>query len=407
MNRLMPRRQLPAYSPLSAASIRQAVVHGLGPGMNGQASLTAALQREYCADHALLFGSGTQALQVALEVAMRRVGDVAVALPAFTCFDVATAAVGAGARISLYDIDPSTLGPALESLERVLKRGARVVVISALYGLPVDWDAAMELLVRYGAIAVEDAAQGDHATWRGRILGSLGPISVLSFGRGKGWTGGGGGALLIRDQATWRGLRETLQEMSGRVAGRAAEVRVLGAMAAQWALGRPAYYAIPRAIPWLQLGETVYRDPVPPRPMTRSTSACLVTTRLAARHEAVGRRATAAALIDAIGTGSKVRVVPPVAGATPGYLRLPVRLTRGIAGFPTPAAVVRLGIAPSYPAVLGTIPQVRARMDDTTAGWPGGAELARTLCTVPTHSLVTAAERDEMVQELRAYERRV
>ncbi len=210
----MLRHQLPAYSPLSGASLGRALLHAFGPGMDGQAELTAMLEREYRADRALLLGSGTQALQVAIALAMRHVGDAVVALPAFSCFDVAAAAVGAHARIKFYDLDPTTLAPDPRSLESALARGARVAVIAPLYGFPVDWDALADLLVRYGAMAVEDAAQGDHAEWRGRKLGSLGPISVLSFGRGKGWTGGSGGALLIRDQAPWQGLRDTLMEMS-------------------------------------------------------------------------------------------------------------------------------------------------------------------------------------------------
>jgi len=398
------RRQLPAYSPLSAASIRQAIVHGLGPGMDGQTDLRKVLESKYAADQAVLLGSGTQALQVAIELAMRQVGDVAIALPAFTCFDVATAAVGARARIRFYDVDPSTLAPDLQSLERVLKRGTRIAVITPLYGLPVDWDAVADLLAPHGAIAIEDAAQGDHAEWRGRRLGSLGPISVLSFGRGKGWTGGDGGALLVREQPPWGDLREAVAAMSAKWNRRAAEVRVLGALAAQWVLGRPEWYAIPRALPWLRLGETVYRDPVSPRPMTRATSACLAVTRPAAAQEAAARRTTAATLIAAIGLASRVRPIRPLPGGTPGYLRLPVRLARGFAGFASPATAARLGIAPSYPSVLAAIPQVQSWMDDATLNWPGGEELVRTLCTVPTHSLVTEAERTELIQQLQDYE---
>ena len=56
--------------------------------------------------------------------------------------------------------------------------------------------AIAEIAERHGLAVVEDAAQGLGATWRGRPLGSFGDVSVLSFGRGKGWTGGVGGALL-------------------------------------------------------------------------------------------------------------------------------------------------------------------------------------------------------------------
>jgi len=404
---VIPRYQLPAYSPLSAGAIQRAIVHGFGAAMNGHASLAAALEREYSADQAILLGSGTAALRVAIRLAMRRVGHTAVALPAFTCFAVAAAAVGERARLRFYDLEPGTLAPDLESLERVLERGTRIAVITPQYGFPVDWDAIADLVARYGAIAVEDAAQGDHATWRGRPLGSLGAISVLSFGRGKGWTGGRGGALLVRDQGPWDGLSEVLLELSDGSRRRGAELRVVGGLAAQWALGRPACYAIPRAVPWLRLGETVYRDAGTPQPMTHAASACLAATRSAAAREAAIRRATAAALIVAIGAGSAVRPVRPLPGATPGYLRLPLRLVHGLAGFPHPAAAVRLGLAPSYPSVLAAIPQVRPLVDDPTPCWPGADELVRTLWTAPTHSQLTDGERARLAAALQAYEQRV
>jgi hypothetical protein len=259
------------------------------------------------------------------------------------------------------------------------------------------------LCVRYGAIAIEDAAQGNHATWHGRPLGSLGPISVLSFGRGKGWTGGSGGALLVRDQPPWRGLQESLRGIWVGDSGQAAEVRVVTALAAQWVLGRPAYYAIPHAIPWLHLGETLYRDPVSPQRMTRAASACLTTSRSAAIHEGTIRRATAKALLATIGPGSRVRAIPPLAGATPGYLRLPLRLAHGMTGFPQSEAATRLGIAPSYPSVLAAIPKVRPWMDDAMPAWPGAEELVRTLCTLPAHSLLSGVELTELTNQLQVY----
>jgi len=287
----------------------------------------------------------------------------------------------------------------------VLERGTRIVVITPLYGFPVDWDAVASLLARFGAIAIEDAAQGGHAAWRERPLGSLGPISVLSFGRGKGWTGGCGGALLVRDQAPWRGLRDHLTMLSRGGPRRAAEVRVLGVLAAQWALGRPAWYAIPQAIPWLRLGETVYHEPTVPQPMSRAASACLTASHAAAAREAAARRNTAEAILEAIGSASCVRPVQPLPGTKPGYLRLPLRLADGLAGFTKPAAATRLGLAPSYPSVLAMLPQVRPWTDDAASDCPGGEELARTLFTAPTHSLVSIADRAELIRLLRAYGR--
>jgi len=183
-------------------------------------------------------------------------------------------------------------------------------------------------------------------------------------------------------------------------------VQVLGVLLAQWLLGRPAWYAIPQAMPWLRLGETIYREPTSPRPMTHAASACLATSQTAAAREAVARRVIAAAIVDAVGVGSRVRLVRALPGATPGYLRLPVRLADGLAGFEQPSAVIRLGLAPSYPSVLAAIPQVRPWTEDGAASWPGSEELVRTLVTLPTHSRLTGAERAELIRLLQAYERR-
>src|SRR6266550_976971 len=194
------RHQLAAYSPVTAAASLRAAAQTLHLGDDPRPRLRALLQREYDSRSVVLCGSGTQALTIAIREARRRVDPASpVALPAYSCFDVASAAVGADVRVSFYDLDPDTLGPDLSSLERVFRSGAGTAVIAPLYGLPIDWVPLAALAREYGAILIEDAAQGHGARWDGRPLGTLGDISTLSFGRGKGWTGGNGGALLTRN----------------------------------------------------------------------------------------------------------------------------------------------------------------------------------------------------------------
>ena len=393
------RRQPPVYSPVTFPSIWRAAVRAVRPASEPTAALGRWLTREYSAAAAVLFGSGTQALQVALRLALRRVHGSAVGLPAFTCFDVASAAVGVDAHIVLYDLDPATLAPDLDSLARVMERGVRVAVVSPLYGFPVDWEAIESVLAHYGGVGIEDAAQGFQARWRGRSVGSFGPISVLSFGRGKGWTGGVGGALLLRGDAS----RDDLETLQPEYAGWAAELRVVVLLLAQWALGRPGWYAIPAAIPWLELGETIYRDPTSPRAATRAAAACLERSRDAAEQEAAVRRANGLALLHALRRGSDAVTIKPLPGAAASFLRLPVRLSRGLAGFSEPARARRLGILRAYPSVLAELPQVSARMDGAGGRWPGAADLARTLFTAPTHSRLSTSEYQEMVGLLLGY----
>lgn len=384
------RRQPPVYSPITSGALWNAA-RALGAGNEPIQTVGAQLRADFRADTTVLFGSGTQALQVALEIAAKRVESPVVALPAFTCFDVASAAVGAGARIALYDIDPITLGPDVESLRSALKAGARVVVVAPLYGLPVDWEALEDVFRTYGAIGVEDAAQGHGASWREKPLGSLGTISVLSFGRGKGWTGGAGGALLLR------GLE--VPPRDELAAGNA--LPLLAKLGAQWLFGRPALFAVPSVIPWLHLGESIYRDPVPPRAITALACASLIALRVVAEDEASVRRRVGGSIMAALGS-RKDLVITPLADSRPGFLRLPVRLNQGMAGFERPAEAARLGIAPSYPRPLGALAPVQSRLY-AASSCPGAEELSRSLFTIPTHSLLTDTDRAELVRLLQRY----
>jgi dTDP-4-amino-4,6-dideoxygalactose transaminase len=385
------RHQLAAYSPVSAKAALLATGQLFGLGGDPRPALRALLEREYGAASVLLCGSGTQALTVAIQEARRRVDpDAPVALPAFSCFDVASAAVGADVRVSLYDLDPDTLGPDLESLERVLRAGAGVVVIAPLYGIPVDWDALETLAARYNAVLVEDAAQGNGASWKGRGLGTLGKIATLSFGRGKGWTGGSGGAVRMYDGADL--VRENLSE-PGFFRRSAISLGVV----AQWALARPAVYGIPSSIPALGLGQTTYLAPRPVKSIARSAAAALIATYEAAKKEAGVRQANASRLVAGLADNSEVRIIPAPRGGISGYLRLPVRLKGGMEALDSAENASQIGIAASYPISLGALPQLAGRLGGPERVCPGAEVLVRELVTLPTHSHLDAHDISEVI----------
>jgi perosamine synthetase len=386
------RTQPPAYTPVPAAALGAAALAALRPARDERPALLRELCATYAADAGVLCGSGSQALRLAIELSQRAAGSRHVALPAFSCYDVAAAAVAADATISLYDLDPATLGPDLDSLRAALNAGARVVVAAPLYGVPLDWAAIEAAADEHGALLVEDAAQGFGALWRGTPLGALGRVSVLSFGRGKGWTGGGGGALLFRGGWTETGARPGPAPLAG--AARA----IVGSLA-QAVFGRPTLYRLPLAVPGLRLGETVYHEVPEPVGMPRAAAVLLRRSRAAALDEADARRRAAAELIRGLGGAPDVAAIRPPDGAEPGYLRLPVRTGRGMAVFDDPGAAARLGVAPVYPTTLVALAPVRVRMARGGA-WPGAEALVRETVTLPTHSRLTAGERKQVLHLL-------
>lgn len=395
----MFRHQLPAYSPLTVGGIVRAL---LDAGPEARMRLKGRLRERFDAKRVVLCGSGTQALTLAIRSAAPEGRVPLVALPAYACYDLVSAAVGADARIVFYDLVPETLSPDPGSLAEACAVGPDAVVVAPLYGIPVDWGMVERVARPSGALLVEDAAQGLGATWGTRPLGSLGDVSVLSFGRGKGWTGGAGGALLERAARI-----PAAQPALHRVPALSLAGRVL----AQWALGRPTVYGIPSAIPWLALGETVYRPPVEPAGIHGFAAALALQNELASTDAGTGRRRKAAAFAERIRTlqaSGDINVICPTSQGEAGFLRLPLLARRGMAGFADSRQAMARGIMPGYPGLLPNLPEAARRIARPNGVpreslFPGAARIAATLITVPTHALVSADDQDRIVEILARY----
>lgn len=370
----------PAHSPLRARALAAGVRAALGE--ERATRVRDLVERDWGARDVLLTESGTGALTLVLRAAAAVRPDRPVALPAWGCYDLATAMDGAGLPVILYDLDPDTLGPEPRSLRRALDAVPCAVVIAHLYGVPVDVDTVVRHAAA-GALLIEDAAQGSGAALRGRPAGSLASVSVLSFGRGKGRTGGAGGALLAHDLGGQAAVRYARLRVGEGCAG----WRDLGRAAALCALSRPSLYAVPAALPFLRLGETIYPPPSPPRRISRAAAAVLAAGWERASGEPEIRRRNATRLLAALhGAGVRVPRIP--SGSTAGWLRLPVLLDADDAARAQSPAARRLGIAPGYPRALCDLDGFRGRIINPHDGFAGARKLAESLVTLPTHSLL-------------------
>lgn len=343
--------------------------------------------------------SGTSALRLALEMLARR-ELVPVALPGFSCFDVATASVGARVSVTFYDIDPRSLSPDLDSLEQTLLAGARAVVIAPLFGFPVDWAGIRTVAERHGATIVEDAAQAHGSTFAGKPPGSHGDLAVLSFGRGKGWTGTGGGALLGL-RAQWVKEIDRLPRLEAPRTYR--ELRTWSEAVALWVLGRPRLYGIPRSVPLLGLGETRYRDPHAATAMARASAEVALRTSSASDAEVLHRQRNAAEYLELFRPyeiGSGISVPHPVPGGTSGYLRFPliVHVDRNrLEGF-LDRGGRRAGAEKSYPETLDRLAALEPFLARKSPSLRGSRILATRLITLPSHSRLTEPERTRLAR---------
>lgn len=352
----------------------------------GGVRLARALESFHGSGRAILTDSGTTALTLAVRWCMAAGGRARIALPAFCCYDLVTALSGAGAEAVFYDLDPATFGPAWDSFEKALDQRPAAVVVAHLFGLPVDMPRVLERTDGTGVTVIEDAAQGSGATLHRRPVGSFGQLAVLSFGRGKGVTGGRGGALLVN--AGWRGgVDETPLLPGSRGTGE------LLTLLAQWALARPSLYRIPASLPFLGLGETLYRGAQPLRRISAVSAAVGEVSWRDREAEIERRQRNADFLLRQTELGGAIEVIP---GASPGWLRLPW-MTEPAAG----AVEESLGIMRSYPLPLVVLPVLRGARADPLH-FPGAQALARGLRTIPTHGLVSESVRARLGEAVRA-----
>lgn len=386
------RRQLPVYSPISLEAIGRAVA-ALRDRAGARVALTRYLTDTFDAEQVILTSSGTHALQLALE-RVRSLGTMGrvVALPGYSCFDLVSAAVGAGVRVRFYDVDPKTLSPDLDSVRTVVQEGVSAVVAGSLYGYPLDWAGLRAVCESEGVDLIEDAAQGVGTLAGAKVGGALAPTTVISFGRGKGWTGGGGGALLVRDSAVEPAEHVKLMRSSWGTDAKAALVT-----AAAWMFGRPTLYVIPTSVPALGLGETKYHSPSTPRVMSAFSAALAARTAAEAQGAFEGRRRNADRWSQALEEVSDTSAVTPcrlVGGGLGSATFLRYALIARDGGFAAAlcGAGRALGVAAGYPIALHRLEQAQSLICDSPSSLPGSERLAETLITLPTHAWVRPAD---------------
>jgi dTDP-4-amino-4,6-dideoxygalactose transaminase len=364
-------------------------------GAAARHELEGFIRAQWGPDQFVPTDSGTSALALALELA-EGVGRLPVALPAYGCYDLATAVDTAGVPFVLYDVDPVTLGPDFVSLRSAVLAGARTVVAVHLFGIPADLDA-IRRVAGPDAIIIEDAAQGVGAQKGGRQAGALGDLGVLSFGRGKGMTGGSGGVLMLNRSDLAARFRGVAAGIPYGKRGSAAEVAKL---AAQWALARPWLYSLPASVPWLGLGDTVYRAPHPIGEITAFAAGVVGETLRSIRREAAARRRNAQALLrvlESIPGLSAAGRVPT--GWDAGWLRFPALADAGMrARLPD---LRRHGVLPGYPLPLTRLQGFGERNPAASMRYPGAERLAAGLVTLPTHSWVTPKDLERLVAALK------
>ena len=122
-------------------------------------------------------------------------------VPSFTFTSTANALALRGARPVFADARPDTLNIDERQLDALITPRTRAVIAVHYAGVACAMDEICELARKRGVAVIEDNAHGIFGRYKGRLLGTIGALSTLSFHETKSVSCGEGGALLVNDPA--------------------------------------------------------------------------------------------------------------------------------------------------------------------------------------------------------------
>ena len=381
----------PAAAPIGFSETLQGL-SGILKGETEVERFRNELKDVYRVRHASLVSSGKAALVLILKALRRLQPDRdEVLIPAYTCYSVPSAVLHAGLNVRLCDIDPGTLDFDFKSLPKAIQScGNRLLAVVPvhLYGLTADVKRIRELVPSKVFVA-EDAAQAMGGFRAPSKPGTQGDAGFFSLGRGKALSSVHGG-IVVTDREE---IAETLDIQVARLQG-CSSVRIAGMFfqaLAMLLLLRPGLFWLPKSIPWLRLGETIFDTAFPIHRISPFQAGLL-------RHWKDKLDHLNHARLDRIERwqaafqGMAEKYLRPITGFEASLIRLPVKAFNQDLRERIVAESEKqgLGIMPGYPESLNRVPFLQGPFFE--GPFPGAEETARTLLTFPIHPFVE--ERD-------------
>jgi len=162
---------------------------------------------EYCgAKYAVAVSNGTAALHAACAVAGIVEGDEVITTP-ITFAATANAIVYCGGKPVFADIHEGTFNIDTKEIRKMLSAKTKAILPVDFAGHPADLDEIKAMAKERGLIVIEDAAHALGAEYKGRRVGSLADMTVLSFHPVKHITTGEGGMILTGNREFYDKLK--------------------------------------------------------------------------------------------------------------------------------------------------------------------------------------------------------
>lgn len=338
-----------------------------------------------------MYGSGTMALAAALIAAKEAIGvsKPEVLIPAYACPDLVSAAIYAGVRPVLVDLELNRPWMDLKQLRARITSNTIAVIAVHFLGLSERLGQIRNLLAGTDILLIEDSAQlfpraPGAKVWQGDLV-------ILSFGRGKPVSLLGGGALICRKRSLVPHLPLAIDaalhaEKSGSSIKFAIKARLYNQLLA------PYWYGILSSLPFLNLGETCY-IPLNHISSPGARKSALLATNITAyqKWDGEGQRLISS-LLEELASDRITDISREIANdPTLPLLRYPLLIKTAELRdlLLKKLSLAGLGASRMYPTPLPEIPGLTAYFQDQN-GFQNAKAFSEKLLTLPCHSGVTA-----------------
>lgn len=388
----------PAAAPLGFKDI----LSGFAAILEGKGSVARfedELREHFHVRHCFTLSSGKAALVVILQ-ALRSLYPEKdeVLIPAYTCYSVPSAIVRAGLKVRLCDLAPGALDFDYAVLEELMNNERLLAVIPThLYGVPADVERVKRLAAQTGVPVVEDAAQSLGGEWNGVRLGTSGDAGLFSMGRGKALSTVEGGIIITGNEQIGRAIGKQLETVAGYGVRGCLKLVIHAAVLSVFV--KPWLFWIPKALPFLKLGETIFNTSFP---VLRLSSFQAGLARGWRNKIGALKKSRRDNITRIAGRGA----APPGSpwDQLPDMIRYPVLLADASARkrILLKSEQEGMGIADGYPDSIDGIAAIKNMFGG--AQYPGAKDIAERLITLPVHPFT--GERDiENIMELLAAEK--
>lgn len=151
--------------------------------------------------HAIATSSGTDADIVACaslyDFGANRGAEIIV--PALTFVASANSILAAGFIPKFVDVEIDTLSIDPNKIEEAITNQTKAIMVVHLMGKPCDMDPILELAKKYNLKIIEDSCEAHGATYKDRVVGTMGDMGAFSFYAAHVVVAGEGGMVVTND----------------------------------------------------------------------------------------------------------------------------------------------------------------------------------------------------------------